>query len=278
MPDIAAEFLAGVQSGAQIRHQQAALQQARVQAQMEADARADQQNQENLREEQRLRVQESMRQSEIGLQQQRLQEVQKENDARTRDAALRLADQQGFASDLSKGLPIEQALYRHPRLSTPQAAIAAHKDTLDLASQRLDLAQKRLAMDSDNKDRTAADREKAATDRANKIPMLSGIPTTRDSSGAPDATGPKVSLPFNSPAINEFMGTNAPAGSGTNFNPTLFGLPPGTGSVPQPHADGTVLRNKKDGKTYVVKGGVPVLMSDASAPADATSDDDQASQ
>lgn len=134
----------GLQVGAQVKESKARLAAEQQRTEMEAQARAATLQREQQMEQARLQTQKAYEQAQIGLRQQRLDQIEQVNAARTKDAALKMADQKGFADDLAGGMPIEQALFRHPRLSSPAAAIAAHKDQLDMAGQRLDLAQKKL--------------------------------------------------------------------------------------------------------------------------------------
>ena len=156
-PDVAGEFTKGLSIGASIGQEQARLQAEHERTLMEATARAETAKQSALQAQARIQTEAAYRTATLGLQQQRLQDAKAENDAKTKEAALKLADQQGFAADMKSGMKIEDALFRHPRLSTPAAAVAAHKDTLDLGTQRLDLRQQQIDLQA-----------RALTDRENK--------------------------------------------------------------------------------------------------------------
>jgi len=143
-PDVAQEYTKGLQVGAQVAEESQRLQAENTRTQMEAQARAASLKQEQTMQKQRLETETAYKQAQIGLRKQQLDEVGKVNAAKTKAAAMKLQDQHGFASDVAGGMPIDQALFRHPSLATPQAAIAAHKDRLDLGQQRLDLSKQRL--------------------------------------------------------------------------------------------------------------------------------------
>ncbi len=166
--------------------------------------------------------------AQLALQQQRLQQAAQQHAAAAKQAAMKMADQHAFAQDLAGGMPIEQALYRHPTLSSPSAAIAAHKDTLDLASQRLENNKRQL----DLREQEIKDREKRVGNIGTMdLPVKSG-----------DLFSGTMRVPLNSPVINQTLGTNAPPGTGTNFN-----------AMPVPAAT-EVKRKTKDGKTAIFDG------------------------
>ena len=156
MPDIAEAYLHGIEvarAGADAR-QRLALERTKIQ--QEAQARSAQlaqqtqaenaTNQRQMYEQQaRLQTQAAYHDAEIALAQERINVHAQAAAEKSKAAALKMADQHGFADDLAKGMPIEQALYRHPNAS-PASAIAAHKDTLDLASGRLEVAKKNLEL------------------------------------------------------------------------------------------------------------------------------------
>ncbi len=207
-PDIAAEYSKGVQIGASIGQEQARLQAEHERTLMEAQAREQATKQQALQAQARIQTEAAYRTATLGLQQQRLQDAKAENDAKTKEAALKLADQQGFAADLRGGMKIEDALYRHPRLSTPASAVAAHKDALDLGSQRLDLRQQQV----DLQERALTDREntqavppKAPAAKSGSLPLPDGGTVRADdrppSSGATPVNAPPPAAPaFSKPA------------------------------------------------------------------------------
>lgn len=169
-PDIAAEYSKGVQIGASIGQEQARLQAEHERTLMEAQARAESAKQQALQAQARIQTEAAYRTATLGLQQQRLQDAKAENDAKTKEAALKLADQQGFAADMKSGMKIEDALFRHPRLSTPAAAGSAKKSDEDLGSQRLafnkekqDAAMENARASMDLRERALADREARTT-------------------------------------------------------------------------------------------------------------------
>ena len=144
--DLGEDYTRALQVGAQVKESKQRLAAEQQRTEMESQARAATLDREKQMESARLQTEKAYHQAQIGLRQQQLDQVAQVNAAKAKDAALKMADQQGFAKDLAGGMPIEQALFRHPRLSSPAAAIAAHKDQLDMAGQRLDLAKQKLDM------------------------------------------------------------------------------------------------------------------------------------
>lgn len=192
-PDLAGNYLKGLQIGSQVAEANARISAEQTRAQMEAQARQQTLESEHLIQQQRLATETAYRKTELNLQQARLAEVAKVNAAKTREAALVLADKQGFAADLAGGMPLEQALYRHPRISSPAAVESAQKAALDLGSQRLALRKSELDLRQQQEDRAAA--------KAAKPPELKG--TFKDASGA------EVAGPLNE--LQDQFGTNLPA-------------------------------------------------------------------
>lgn len=143
-PDVAGDYARGLALGVQVSGEQQRLQAENTRTQMEAQARAATLKREQTMQQQELATRTAYQQAQIGLKKQQLDQIAQMNAAKTKAAAAKLQDQHGFASDIAGGMNIEQALFRHPTLSTPQAAIAAHKDALDLGQQRLDLSRQRL--------------------------------------------------------------------------------------------------------------------------------------
>lgn len=193
-PDIAEQYSKGLQIGASIGEEQNRLQAENARTIMESQARADANKRSMLENQARIQTEAAYRTSEIGLRQQALKQQADVVAAHTRDAALKLADQQGFAADLAGGMKVEDALYRHPRLATPAAVTSAHKDALDLGSQRLDLARSSL----DERQREF-DQRQAKT----KAPKVNMVPVPlKDESGA--VTG-KMMLPESDPRAQSVL-------------------------------------------------------------------------
>jgi hypothetical protein len=134
-----------MQLGAALAQEQQRLAAEEHRTQMEAQARQENLQRETQMQQARLATETAYHTAELGLQKSRLEETARataartqqagavlaqrkaEADAKAQDAAARMADQQGFATDLAGGMPVDKALFRHPRLTTPAAAVAASK-------------------------------------------------------------------------------------------------------------------------------------------------------
>lgn len=255
-PDVAGDYLKGVSIGASIAEARQRIAAEQTRTLMEAQARSTTNERESQLEQARLQTLTAYRTEQLGLHKQQLEQAAQINAARTKEAALKMADQHGFAADLANGVPMEQALYRHPRLSTPSAAVAAHKAGLDATEAKLDLSRQRLELRQQEFERkkNAVKPEKIGT-------MDIPLPTPTGQDFAPTVKG----VPLNSPLINSIMGTNAPPGTGTNY-PTASSAPAG-GVKATPFKEGATIRSKKTGKLYTVTNGMPVE-HEAAAPAD----------
>lgn len=253
-PDVAGDYAKGLALGTQAAEAKQRLQAEQARTAMEAQLRSQMIERQTRMEQARLQAQTAYHQQQLELRNQRLQQFQQVNDAHLKDTALKAADQQGFAQDLAGGMSVEQALYRHPRLTTPGAAVAAHKDTLDeagsalgLRQQGLDLAAKRLEMQQ----QALQDREA----RPDKIGTMD-IPLPAPPGGNVFETPTLKGVPLDSALINQVMGTNAPPGVGTNYPGRRKAA--GVTASPTPFQEGAKIRSKKDGKLYTVQNGVPV--------------------
>ncbi len=195
-PDLAGNYLKGLQIGSQVAEANARISAEQTRTAMEAQARQQTLQSEHLLQQQRLATETAYRKTELNLQQARLAEVAKVNAAKTREAALVLADKQGFAADLAGGMPLEQALYRHPRISSPAAVESAQKAALDLGTQRLNLRKSELELQTAREERAAA--------KAAKPPELKGTyKATGEDNSTTEVTGPLDQL-------QDRFGTNLP--------------------------------------------------------------------
>lgn len=226
-PDIAGSYEKGLSIGASIGQEQARLQAEHERTIMESQAREKATKQSALTAEARIKTESAYRTATLGLQQARLQDAAEVNAAKTKEAALKLADQQGFAADLKSGMKIEDALYRHPRLSTPASAVAAHKDTLDLGSQRLDLRQQQIDL-----------QKQALSDREAKTPppRRTGSRTTKD----PETGNTSTTYTYEDRGVPAEQSSEVPVNTASPFK------------------EGQVVKNKKNGKTYKIVNGQPV--------------------
>lgn len=149
--DLAADYANGLRIGVSVAQERSRLaaEQARVNQETQARTEVEQQN-ATLRQQQ-LATQKAYHDEEIGLRQQQLEQVQQANAAKTRQAALKMADTAGFYKDLQAGVPMEQAIYKHPLATTPDAAVSAHGSDVaaKTAAERIGLENRREARLSD---------------------------------------------------------------------------------------------------------------------------------
>ncbi len=197
-PDLAGDYTRGLAIGAQVKESQQRIAAEQARTQMEAKIHADVLNNEKLVQQQRLATETAYRNTQLELQKARLDEAAKVNAAKTREAALVLADKHGFAQDLQAGMPLEQALYRHPRISSPAAVESAQKAALDLGTQRLNLRKSELDLQQQREDRAAA--------KAAKPPELKTRVTYKPGQDTPDV---ETEGPISQ--MQQQFGTNLPA-------------------------------------------------------------------
>jgi hypothetical protein len=271
-PDIAGQYAHGLQLGVSLAQEQQRLAAEEHRTQMEAQVRQQSLQHETLMQQARLQTETAYHAAELGMQRDRLNQAAQATEARTAHAgavlaqrtkiqdaraaaaAAKMADQDGFAKDLAVGMPVEQALYRHPHLTTPAAAIQAHKAAQDTTGERLELSKRRL----DLQERVL----KARENRPGKIGSMD-IPLP---AGPGELSGPMLKgVPLDSALINQVMGTNAPAGTGTNFSaraqsPAAAGnaTPAAQPAAESPFQEGAIVRHKKTGQQYMIVDGEPM--------------------
>lgn len=195
--DLAGDYLRGVQTGQSIAAARQRIDAENARTQMEAQARQQTLQEETLRRNAQLQTEAAYRKTQLALEQQRLDAAAQINAAKTHEAAMVLADKQGFAADLAGGMPVEQALYRHPRISSPAAVESARRDALNLGDQRIKLAQQRAEQE--------AQRIKIAQDKAAAVPEIKGTVIQRDDQGREIG-----SIRGNLSQVQTQAGTNAP--------------------------------------------------------------------
>lgn len=279
LPNIAAEYLRGLEIGSHISQEHRRLQFEREQLDQRAQQAADELEQRTqaqmavqTREAQdnaaRLQVSKAYHEAQLGLRGQRLAQFAQANAAKTQEAARRMADQKGFADDLKGGMTVEQALYRHPSLTTPKTALDAKKASSDLSAERMGLSERRIAL-----------AERKATNAENRPEKTGTMDFPIKQPGSTEWNVPQAKgIPLDSPLINQLMGTNAPPGTGTNYAgrasapmPTPAPAVPGPAVGPvasapgSPFKEGATIRSKKDNKLYKVSNGVPVLIDEGNA-------------
>lgn len=144
-PNLAEDWLQGVALGQRATEAQQRLQEERNRVALESQIHAQTLQQRAVEDQQRLAVTKAYHEQEIGLAQQRLQEVQQQNAAKVQDAAMKLQRQTQFNKIYRDTGDVQQALFASG-LGTPSNIMAARKDALDLGSDRLKLSQERLQM------------------------------------------------------------------------------------------------------------------------------------
>lgn len=142
-PDLAADWLHGVALGQQAAEARQRLQAEQTRTAMEAQARSESLQRQTLEEQQRIEVSKAYRDAEIGLQQQRLQQIQQQNAQKTWAAAVKLHQQTTFNKVYQDTGDVQKALFASG-MGTPQNVLAARKDVEDLGSQRLAQRQEAL--------------------------------------------------------------------------------------------------------------------------------------
>lgn len=157
----AENYLRGLQVGQQAAEASARLQEQQARVAMEAQAHQETLQQRSLEDAQRIQVSKAYHDAEIGLQQQRLEEVRQEAAQKTRTAAAKLSQQLKFNQVYKDTGDVQQALFES-NMGTPQNIIAARRNVEDLGSQRTELSRQRLQM---QQEQFAAKQAKAAVPR-----------------------------------------------------------------------------------------------------------------
>jgi len=83
---------------------------------MELQARQEIAEQNRLREDQQMALQNAYRTSQIGLGKARIAQAEAIADQKAREAALQFADEQGFTQEIAGGSPVAQAMAKYPRV------------------------------------------------------------------------------------------------------------------------------------------------------------------
>lgn len=190
--DEAANYLHGLAVGQQAAEAQARLAEQQSRVAMEAQAHQETLQQRSLEDAQRIQVTKAYHDAEIGLQQQRLQEVQQEAAQKTHQAAAKLSQQLKFNQVYKDTGDVQQALFES-NMGTPNNIIAARKNVEDLGAQRTELSRQRLQM---QQEQFEAKKNKAAVPRriGEKVTSdpVTGDRTVQyqfDQGGAPAAKG-----------------------------------------------------------------------------------------
>ncbi len=238
--DIAGEYARGLQLGASIGQEQARLQVEQQHMQMEVQARQEVTQREMQLQQQKLAQDKALKEAQIGLRQQQLQELQKVNAFKTQQAAQKFAQQQQYNRLVQSGVDPMAALYQ-AGMGTPATAIAGQKEK-DAAERFAETKRRHTELHEEAQARLA----KPGAGVEPPVPRFSNVPLNPD-----QPEGAKVSMRADSPMVNQVMGTNAPAWAGTNYMARGMSAP-----APSP----------KPGKGYkvgaVYKGGLRYMGGD----------------
>jgi hypothetical protein len=109
--------------------EQARLAQAAEQHQMEFEAKRKLAEQNQLREQQRLNIDNAYKTAALGIAQGRLEETQKVAEEKAKNAALQFQREQGFARDVAAGVPVMEAYQRNPVAASVLSAVERSQDT-----------------------------------------------------------------------------------------------------------------------------------------------------
>lgn len=255
-----ADFLRATEAGThvQLQRQQMANQAAQATArlnheqmiaQMEAESRKQITQQNALMRQAQIEFQKQYHDSQVGLARQRMEEMQAINQAKAQDAARKFAAQQKYTNLLRSGVSPDQALYQVPELATPSAVAAINRggqkeygpiETQEVAPGVTAAFRKGSPSIHFMPEAKMNARQKVIDqDLKKQYDKLSSQLTGYD---------PKTddTIKMQMQQIEQQRLQNAYAGGGTST---------GTAS---PFKEGQKIRNKKDGKIYVIKDGVPV--------------------
>jgi hypothetical protein len=109
--------------------EQARLQQSAEQAQMEFQARQKAHEDNQLREQQRLQIENSYKTAALGIAKGRLEETQAAAEEKAKAAALTFQREQAFARDVAGGVPVMEAYQRNPVSSALLNSVSRTQDT-----------------------------------------------------------------------------------------------------------------------------------------------------
>lgn len=127
-------------AGAQIAHARAQLQAQQQRADLEAELQQQRLQQQSLMEQHRMEIERQYRQSQFGLEQQRLAETQKMNEMQLKRAAAQMQEQEAYRREtagISDPAQIMQAALRHAGMLPSAAGLGS----MATAAARLNQAQ-----------------------------------------------------------------------------------------------------------------------------------------
>ena len=267
--DLATAYLTAYRDVQEANQRNAELQQRKVEAAQRAQQaqqelaqtmaiRQQQMQQETQVEQQRINVQAKMQQQRIDLENQALNEKRQEAAARAKEAADGIAQTRGFYAAIAGGMPTAEAAWRFPKAR--QGAIN-ESGTSERSAERM--AQKRQEDQDKVYQNFAKETENRRKSEVKQQDTKAKLQAKEDAAPPVSVKLPgdqgSIRLPANSPQINALLGDQAPAGLGTNWQggATSPNVPQG-----KQFKEGQTIRNKKDGKLYVVKDGQPVPLEE----------------
>lgn len=233
-------------------------------AEMEMQARREIAQQNRLREDQQHLITNAYHQAEVGLGRDRIDQRNALADAISREKAATYAEESGLAQHIAKGGTMAEGLMKFPRARGIAAALKANQAEADGAVTVQDVPGIGKVI------------KRAGSSHWQVIPTEKPRVIQDHKDGSirllhPDGTLQVVKPPVAS-ATDEMTGLNGNTNTNTTATSTpgifsrLFGG--GSAAAPAtPFKEGQPIRNRKDGKMYVVKGGIPVPVEEAAAPA-----------
>jgi hypothetical protein len=265
--DLGSLYLQGLHTAASIASERQRIAAERQRTEMEAQARAATEQRISLESQAQLQTQKAYHDAQLSMRQHQLEQAAQINAQRTREAALKMADESGFADDIKKGMSIEAALYRHPRVSSPANVLQAHKQALDLGSQRLELSKQRLA------EKTQADQERQRRLGGSRESTTMEYPATPEVSAQSASSGflgfgahPAIAAVPGQPArkvttVRELSGYPMPGDPAAPVPSNGVQAPPALPSVKE------VSRKTKDGRTAIFDANTKQFLRYADADA-----------
>lgn len=243
------------QEARQASQAEAQLSQQAQLAQMEMQARQQIAEKAALRSSQQIAIQNAYKQAMLGIDQSRIDQTKAVADQKMKEAALMFADEQGFANEVGRGTPVAEAFAKYPRTKASLVTSLggqAEKDYGDIETTELPGGA------------TAAFRRKSPG-----FKMITEKPSKE--SAIQDHTLKMRQDSLEKAASKEDIGSPERAQLERrikDIESARIALTKGPGvTAPSPFKEGQRIRNRQDGKEYVVQDGQPVPV-DESGPGD----------
>lgn len=230
-------------------------------AQMQADARKQITQQNAQMRQAQIEFQKQYHDAQVGLAQDRIQEMQAVQQAKSQEAAQQFAARQKFAALLKQGVPQEQALYQVPELATPSnvAAITRTGTNKDYGDIETEEVQPGIMAAFRRGSPGFHVLPGASTKMSNEQKVIDDNLKQEYRSLQKRLTGydPKsdASVQAQMQQIEQMRRANARGEQ----------IPQGGPASTSPFKEGQTIRNKKDGKMYVIKNGQPVPVDQSGA-------------